>query len=105
MKILLVDNEKKFRDTLRKLLELYCPEVTIMGEANGVATGLAAIERYQPELVFLDVQMDDGTGLDLLRKIPERNFEVVFTTAFDQFALDAIKAECTRLSAQAYRPG
>ena len=91
MKILLVDNEKKFRDTLRKLLELYCPEVTILGEANGVATGLAAIERYQPELVFLDVQMDDGTGLDLLRKIPGRNFEVVFTTAFDQFALDAIK--------------
>ncbi len=91
MNVVIIDNEKKFRDTLRSLLDLYCPNLNIIGEAIGVKSGLELIAKKKPALVFLDVQMDDGTGLDLLRQIPQRNFEVIFTTAFDQFALDAIK--------------
>ena len=88
---LVIDNEYNARSNLKALLGAFCPGVSIVGEADGVASGLEAIERLHPQLLFLDVQMDDGTGIDLLNKISERNFEVIFTTAYDQFALQAIK--------------
>ncbi len=91
MKVVLIDDERPFRDGLRHLIELYCPQLEILGEADGVAAGKALIAAKQPSLVFLDVQMQDGTGLDLLRQLGERSFEVIFTTAFDRFALEAIK--------------
>ena len=91
MNVVIIDNESKFRSTLRSLLDLYCPTVQVVGEAHGVESGVTAISRYQPQLIFLDIQMDDGTGLDLLNRLPDRDFEVIFTTAFDEFALDAIK--------------
>ncbi len=91
MKVVLIDDERPFRDGLRTLIEMYCPQLEILGEAEGVASGKALIAQHQPQLVFLDVQMQDGTGLDLLRQLEERPFEVIFTTAFDRFALEAIK--------------
>ena len=91
MNVVIIDNESKFRETLKNLLDLYCPTVQVMGEAHGVESGVALIEKLQPQLVFLDIQMDDGTGLDLLNAIPDRAFEVIFITAYDEFALDAIK--------------
>ena len=91
MNVVIIDNESKFRNTLKGLLDLYCPAVQIIGEAHGVQSGQALIKKLNPQMVFLDIQMDDGTGLDLLRLFGERNFEVVFTTAYDEFALDAIK--------------
>lgn len=91
MNVVIIDNESKFRDTLKGLLDLYCPTIRIIGEAHGVHSGQQIINKVNPHLVFLDIQMDDGTGLDLLRLFPQRNFEVIFTTAYDEFALDAIK--------------
>ena len=60
-------------------------------EASGVASGLNAIETYQPDIVFLDVEMDDGTGLDLLRKLGNYNFQLIFITAHNKYAVDAFK--------------
>lgn len=91
MQTLIIDNEAVFRKSLRKLLDLFCPAVNILGEADGVASGYELTQSQEAQLVFLDINMDDGTGLDLLRKIPERKFEVIFTTAHDQYALDALK--------------
>lgn len=91
LNVVLIDDEKPFRDGLRHLIELYCPQLHLLGEADGVETGSALIMAKQPALVFLDVQMQDGTGLDLLRQMADRSFEVIFTTAFDRFALEAIK--------------
>ncbi|MEZ5042372.1 MAG: LytTR family DNA-binding domain-containing protein [Saprospiraceae bacterium] len=91
MKVVLIDDEQPFREGLKTLLDLYCPQLEVLGEANGVQTGLDLIAKQNPQLVFLDVQMQDGTGLDLLRQIGSRTFEVIFTTAFDHFAMEAIK--------------
>ena len=91
MDAILIDNEKNARTNLRALLQMFCPEVNIVGEGAGVSSGLEVLQAYPPQLLFLDVQMDDGTGMDLLNSLPERAFEVIFTTAYDQFALQAIK--------------
>lgn len=91
MKILIIDNEAPIRAGLRMQLETYVPEMEDLQEATGVATGLIAIETYQPDIVFLDVEMDDGTGLDLLRKLGNYNFQLIFITAHNKYAVDAFK--------------
>ncbi|MEM7103955.1 MAG: LytTR family DNA-binding domain-containing protein [Bacteroidota bacterium] len=91
MRTLIIDNETAVRNLLKKFLEMFCPEVEVIGEAHGVASGIEAIKKYDPQLVFLDVLMDDGTGLDLLRKVRQRDFEVIFITAHGEYAVDAFK--------------
>ena len=63
----------------------------ILGEADGVQSGIAMIRQQQPDVVFLDIQMRDGSGFRLLEEVDEVNFEVIFTTAFDEYAIKAIK--------------
>jgi len=87
----IIDDEEKSRQTLRQMLGLFCPEVQIVGEAKDVKTGYELLSIVKPEIVFLDIQMPDGNGFDLLSKLKERNFHVIFTTAYDQYALKAIK--------------
>ncbi len=87
----IIDDEEKSRQTLRQMLGLFCPEVQIVGEAKDVQTGYELLSIVKPEIVFLDIQMPDGNGFDLLSKLKERNFHIIFTTAYDQYALKAIK--------------
>ena len=77
----IIDDEKKSRDTLQGLLTNYCPNVKILGEADGFRTGVEAIKKLKPETVFLDIQMPDGSGFKVLEEIDEINFEVIFATA------------------------
>lgn len=94
---LIIDDERKSRTFLKGHLGLHCPQVTVSGEADGVATGIEAVINLKPQVVFLDIQMGDGSGFDLLEGLKERpeaealDFELVFTTAFDQYAIRAIK--------------
>ena len=94
---IVIDDERKSRTFLKGHLEMYCPEVKVLGEADGVATGIRAIQVFRPQVVFLDIQMGDGSGFDLLEGLKEdpttadQEFFVVFTTAFDQYAIQAIK--------------
>jgi two-component system LytT family response regulator len=90
MRILLVDNEENVRLTLRGLIEKVSPTAQI-DEAVGVETGIAKIMEFQPEILFLDVEMDDGTGFDLLKRIEMPTFQLIFTTAFNQYAIQAIR--------------
>ncbi len=64
MRVVIIDDEKKSRSILSNYLGRYCSELNLVGEANGVKAGLELIEKEQPELVFLDVEMPDGTGFD-----------------------------------------
>jgi len=89
--ILIIDDEDHMRDSLTKLLQRHCPHVEIAGEANGVASGIRAIQDIHPDLVLLDIQMGDGTGFDLLNSLPVIDFKVIFITAFDQYALQAFR--------------
>ena len=91
MKILVIDNELNVRENFVKLLLKTYPDTLEVIEANGVKSGLESIRNNSPELVFLDVEMDDGTGMDLLAQLKEINFQLVFITAFNKYAMDAFK--------------
>jgi two-component system, LytTR family, response regulator len=91
MKCVLVDDEKKSRVVLSKLLKTFCPDVTVLGEAESVQEAYDLIIKAQPQLVFLDIQMPTGTGFSLLRRFKPVNFEVIFVTSFDKYAINAIK--------------
>ena len=92
IKAVIIDDEKDARFLLRNLLEKkFGNQVKILGEAEDVEPGIALIEKHNPELVFLDVQMKKGTGFDLLNKLDKVNFEVIFITAYNQYAVDAFK--------------
>jgi two-component system, LytTR family, response regulator len=91
IRAIIIDDEKTSRDALLGLITRYCNDVTIVEQANGYKSGIEAIEKHNPDLVFLDIQMPDGSGFQLLEDIKEINFEIIFTTAFDQYAIKAIK--------------
>ena len=91
IKSVIIDNEKKSRKTLHNFLQKYCKEVEILGEADGVASGIELIENTKPELVFLDIEMTDGTGFKLLESIDDIQFSVIFVTAYSAYAVKAFK--------------
>ncbi len=91
MKAVIIDDEKNSRQVLRTMLEKYCLDVTILGEASGYREGVELINELKPELVFLDIQMPDGSGFNLLENFEQPAFDVIFVTAFDQYAIKAIK--------------
>jgi two-component system LytT family response regulator len=91
IQVLIIDDEDHIRDSLSKLLARHCPQVSLAGEADGVATGLKAIQSFHPDLVLLDIQMTDGTGFDLLNSFTAIDFKIIFVTAFDQYALQAFR--------------
>ncbi len=91
LRALIIDDEAHMRDTLVKLLHLHCPDIEVVGQASGVASGEKAINEFHPELVFLDIQMKDGSGFDLLYNLPTIDFKVIFVTAYDQYALQAFR--------------
>jgi len=91
IKAIIVEDEKMSRETLRRLLEKYCPTVEVVAEADGYRKGLEEIRKHNPDVIFLDIQMPDGSGFRLLEELDEVDFEIIFTTAFDQFAIKAIK--------------
>ena len=91
MKAVLIDDEISNLENLQTLLEKHCPQVTIMATAQNVKDAVEAIEQYLPHLVFLDIQMGDETGFDVLRLLPKRNFEVIFVTAYDHYGIQAVK--------------
>jgi two-component system, LytTR family, response regulator len=91
MRAVVIDDESNLRQTTKALLSVYCPEVEVLGEADGVATGMALIKSQKPDLVFLDVEMADGTGFDIMHAFPQRDFAVIFITAHDDYAVRAFK--------------
>jgi two-component system LytT family response regulator len=91
MKALIIDNEEPVRNALKTLLGSLCPQVTEIREANGVTNGIAAIREAEPDVVFLDVEMDDGTGFDLIKHLTTVPFELIFITAHNKYAVEAFR--------------
>ncbi len=90
LKALLIEDEANSREILRNYLAKYCSEVDLIGEAASIEEGLKLIRKGAPDLVFLDVEMPFGNAFDLLEQLPDRTFETVFVTAYNQYALDAL---------------
>ncbi|WP_020534372.1 LytR/AlgR family response regulator transcription factor [Lewinella cohaerens] len=91
LRALLVDDETTARITLSRILKMYCPEVEIVGEAGNIIDAGKLIQQLEPEIVFLDIRIGQHTGFDLLEMIKRPNFQLVFVTAYDQYALQAFE--------------
>jgi two-component system, LytTR family, response regulator len=91
LRTVIIDDEAPVRETLGRLLVMHCPQVNLVGEAYNVASGLKLIAEYHPQLVLLDISMDDGSGFDLLRRLETIDFKVIFITAYEKFAVQAFK--------------
>ncbi|MBL4668909.1 MAG: response regulator transcription factor [Flavobacteriales bacterium] len=89
-KTIIVDDEKGCRDTLENLLKEF-PNIEIVAIVNSIALAQETIKNLQPHLVFLDIEMPGGTGFELLEVFNPINFDIIFTTAYDQYAIKAIK--------------
>lgn len=92
IKAVIIDDEQHCIDRLTMLLAKNCSDtVELLTGVQTVEEGLAAIKTYKPQLVFLDIEIGNKTGFDLLKQLPEINFEVIFTTAYDKYAVQAFK--------------
>jgi two-component system LytT family response regulator len=88
---IIIDDEISCTESLSLELGMYCPQVQVVACCHSAAEGLAAIIRYKPDLIFLDIEMPRMNGFEMLRQLNEINFDVIFVTAYDQFAMKAIK--------------
>jgi two-component system LytT family response regulator len=91
IRTVLIDDEIDSIRILQRLLEAYCPEVSIVGKADGVETGIHTIQTAKPDLVLLDIEMTQGNAFDLLNQLQPINFQIIFVTAFDNYAIRAFK--------------
>ncbi len=91
MKILLIDNEDEIRTILKEMILEWSNENYEIEEAIGVETGLSKVSSFNPDIVFLDIEMNDGTGFDLLKRIQNPTFQLIFTTAHNKYAVQAFK--------------
>ncbi len=91
LKAIIIDDEKHCRRMLHWAIEKHCPEVEVLAECKSGAEGITAIQSYVPDLVFLDIEMRDMTGFDMLERIGEISCDIIFTTAYDNFAIEAFK--------------
>lgn len=91
MRAVIIDDEINNIDNLKILLSRYCPDIILAGEAGNAEEGAEMIINLNPDLVFLDIQMPEKSGFDLLKSLPHHNFEVIFVTGFDQYGIQAIR--------------
>ena len=91
LRAVIVDDEPDAVEFINSIITEYCPEIKVAGTAHNAAEGVAEIQEVKPDLVFLDVEMPHGSGFDLLGSFPNKTFDVVFITAFNHYAIKAIK--------------
>lgn len=98
IKAIIIDDEPKSRISIKGMLDLYCPNVEVIAEAECVETGIEAIRAHHPQVVFLDIKLAGKTGFDILEKLEKdkdkellKPFKVIFISAYDSFGIKAIK--------------
>ena len=95
MKAVIIEDEKNGREILTRLLERHCPEILVCAEADSMDSGMRAIQKHTPEVVFLDIKLGNENSFDLLRQVDRQryNFNIIFTTAYEEFAIPAIRSD------------
>lgn len=91
IKAIIIDDEIHCLETLSLLLNEFCPNVQLIEQCRSAKTGLEAMHKYKPDLVFLDIEMPVMNGFELLEQFTEINFAIIFTTSYDQYAIKAIR--------------
>jgi len=87
----IIEDEVDTQNLLSSIISEFCPDLTIVGTATSITAGKKLLEETKPDVVFLDIEIEEGTSFDLLQKIPNYNFNIIFTSAHDQYALEAFK--------------
>ncbi|MBC7850329.1 MAG: response regulator transcription factor [Chitinophagaceae bacterium] len=90
-KALIVEDEIRSRDFLKNLVEEFCPDLIVAGSSASVEEAVQFINTQSPDIVFMDIEMQTGTGFDVLQQVNQRKFHVIFTTAYDHYAIKAIR--------------
>lgn len=90
-KAIIIDDEANNRENLKYLLKQHCPKIDLLGEASSASEGINLIKNTKPDVIFLDIIMPEQSGFDLLKALYPFNFKVIFVTAHDSYALNAIK--------------
>lgn len=91
IKVLIIDDELKARNVLRHYIQNFIPEISLIHDADSVDTAIEILKIFEPDIVFLDVEMPHKNGFQFLMEINEPNFDVIFTTAYNQYAIQAIR--------------
>ena len=91
IKAIIIDDEINNQELVANLLKAYVQNIQVVAVSNSVETAFQAINEHKPDLIFLDIQMPDGTGFDLLKKFEKINFKIIFITAFQEYAIEAFK--------------
>ena len=93
MRALIIDDEVKARENLEQLLKMFCPQVQIVAIADNIADGESLLRQHEIDILFLDIEMPNGNGFELLKRFDPYTFKVVLITAYDQYAIQAIRAQ------------
>lgn len=88
---IIIDDEYNVREALRKIILKYCKNINILGMASSAEEAVYLINKTNPDLVFLDVQINEQTGFEILKEIPLIDFDIIFVTSYDKYAIKAIK--------------
>lgn len=91
LRAVVIDDIEKIRKENIATIKATCPGISVVGQAESVASGIKTIKQLTPDLVFLDVEMSDGTGFDLLQKLSPITFKVIFITGYEDFAIRAFR--------------
>jgi two-component system, LytTR family, response regulator len=91
MKAILIDDEQDGIKTLQKVLARHCPEVEVVATCNNAVTAKQQIEALKPDIIFLDIQMPGKSGIEMIAEIKEKNFEIIFVTAHNEYMLQALQ--------------
>lgn len=105
IRTIIVDDEVTARAALKSELAQYCPQLNIIAECSGMSMAVETINNLKPELVFLDIQLGDGTGFGVLEQLEWKNCKVIFVTAYDEYAVKAFKVNATDYLLKPIDPG
>ena len=89
----IIDDEPLAIEALSLLIEAFCPKIEIVGTASNIIEGIKLVNKETPQILFLDIEMPNGTGFDLIESITLPDLKVIFTTAYDKYAIKAIKTD------------
>ena len=91
LRAIVIDDNREIRKKNCTLIKANCPNITIIGQADSVESGIEIIRQLSPDIVFLDIEMPDGTGFDLLQKLSPITFKTIFITGYEDFAIKAFR--------------
>ncbi|MBL4706280.1 MAG: response regulator transcription factor [Flavobacteriales bacterium] len=93
IKVIIVDDEVDALVTIERFLTKFCPQITVIAKADNVQSAIEAIHTNEPDIVFLDINLQEGTGFDVLEKVDANKFKTIFTTAYSEFAIKAFEVK------------